>query len=200
MTVAFQGPVNSSNLLLGDWALTALGLLILSSGASAQETLHAHLGGSVSKVARLDVDDEISRGPMNSSVLISGQDSSSVRLLLHAAARESSRPVRIPLILRSNCEVQVTASSGAQGLSVKAVEARPGGPLVHREALAAALSSQASTLREIHGSLVVFESPRISAGGFRNSPSNALYLAIEFTLPADATGQPLEVTLVLKPK
>lgn len=137
---------------------------------------------------------------MNSGVLITRQDSSSVRLLLHAAAREPTRTIRVPLILRSNCEVQMTASSGAQGLSVKAVEARPGGPLVHREALSAALSSQASTVREIHGSLVVFESPQMSAGGFRNSPSNALYLTIEFTLPDDATGQPLEVTLVLKPK
>lgn len=171
-------------------------LLVAASGVRAQESVRLNIGGTVSKAVQLEVDSESASALQNSGVQVTSAGQANVRLVLAASAQEERHPIRV--LLRSNCEVQLLAHSSIPGLVVKVLGARAGGALVHREALDAASTAGAVGEREINHSLIVFESSRISAGGFRNSPANALRLTLEFTFPPALTDQPVAVTLELK--
>jgi len=158
-------------------------LFTVVSGVEAQ-TASVTLRTTVSETVLLSVAPNSIEGDVRADVVSSGNN---VRITLSGQGA-GSPVIRVPLLVRSNTRFKISGrfesdTTQLTQLSVKNVRAT--GRLV---STAAVDNLEASPEVDPSSPLLVLTGPRVSLGGTRNSPNNALQITLLVRLKSDSVG------------
>ena len=185
------------------FALT-LTILLAHDAVGQSASGSVTVGGQVSRAVFLDVAPTTQLSANNLRVTHTQQDAHTVHLSISVAGGEA-RLVSIPLQLRSNAGFKLSASaelSNASLSTIRVADARATGSLVSAEVVNAATRDAATD--DAHANALQFPftrtlltGPRISLGGTRDTPSNALEVTLLLEVRPHAGHQNANVELTL---
>jgi hypothetical protein len=156
-------------------------LFTVVSSVEAQ-TAGVTLRTTVSETVVLSVAPNSIEGDVRADVVSSGNN---VRITLSGAG---SPVIRVPLLVRSNTNFKISGrfeSATAQITQLSVIDVRATGRLV---STAAVDNLEASPQIDPSSPFVVLTGPRVSLGGTRNSPNNALQITLLVRLKSDSVG------------
>ena len=168
------------------FALT-LTILLAHDAAGQSASGSVTISGEVSRAVFLDIAPAAQLSADNFRVTHTQQDAHTVHLSISVAGTDA-RLVSIPLQLRSNTGFRLSASAELSDASVSTLrltEARATGSLVAADAVNAATRDAASGdahadtySSQFPSTRMLLTGPRISLGGTRDTPSNALEVTL----------------------
>jgi len=182
------------------FTLAAVMLLVCARADAQTRSGNVKLAASVSETVILSLPAGFTLASVNSDVVSSD---GTVRLTL-SSTNSASPVIRVPLLVRSNSGFKVSAfvegNATITELSVSGVRAT--GNLVSPQAVNALdVNENAGPAPDPSQPLLVLTGPRVSLGGTRQSPNNALEVTVLIRLqPQSNRDWSLQLTFVGEPE